>query len=565
MSARGLLAAALVLTACRPTPEPPVAPAHARSPSGLEEPRRWLEALGLELRGGPLPVATVSEEEAAAELSRRSDALWPEDRVRNVLGLMWMMLGDGALGVDPQAVRAGMRLGATKPALAYYGRDRIAVIDKEAASLAPTPLLLTHELVHAYQDEQLPGGVFEALESSTSIDALATRQLTLEGHAEFVSMAAFLRGRTGSLDGLSPALFDPGAARLSSPSAALVYERGALAMLQVYRRGGLDAVEALLREVPPSSEQLLHPAKLGRDAPTVIAPPEIPGAQLVSSDTVGELTLRNLMSARIVDDTVLTPAATGWDGDALLWYETGDGLPMLVWRTVWDREEDVEQFAAAWEALGDPPAASCMLADGRRLDFVVLPPALTKEEAEAIAQALPVPPLPPTDGAASTADAEQQALADLATAFDVTDGTAHMRGTPIRVELPERWGVFHAHGVPFLRGPMKNGFGDNLIIAQTPNVMGFTLDDVAHETVQQLRDVLGAQILREERLQVAGFEAWLLESQGHEAGSQLEMRQIRVVFFTDTHEVALTFSTVPTRWPTVGPIFARMIDSLAPA
>lgn len=555
-----------LLAACKPAPvmEPP-APTHAAAASPLEEPQRWLEDIGLTFRGGPLPVVTVSEAEAAAELSRRSDALWPEDRVLNIMGLMWMMLGDAALGVDPEIVRAGMRLGATKPALAYYGRERIAMIDKEATSLAPTPLLLTHEMVHAYQDEQLPGGVFEALESSPTIDVLSTRQLTLEGHAEFVGMAAFMQGRTASLERLSPAVFDPGAARLNSPSAALLYERGALAMLHVYRQGGMDAVDALLHDPPPSSEQMLHPAKLGRDAPTVIPVPEIPGARLTSSGTVGELTLRNLMSARIVDDTVLTPAATGWDGDTIVWYEDSDGLPMLVWRTVWDREEDVQQFASAWEGLGDPPAASCMLADGRRLDFVVLPPRRTKEEAEAIAQALPVPPLPPSDGAESTAEAEREALADLAGAFVVTGNTVRMRGVPVRVDLPKRWGVFHAHGVPFLRGPMKNGFGDNLIVAMTPNVMGFTLDDVARETVEQLRDVLGSQILREERLEVAGFDAWLLESQGHEAGSQLEMRQIRIVFFTDTHRVALTFSTVPTRWETVGPVFAQMIQSLAPA
>lgn len=555
-----------LIAACKPTPTvEPAAPAPAESPSALDEPRRWLEDLGLAFRGGPLPVVKVSEAEAAEELSRRSDALWPEDRVLNVMGLMWMMLGDAALGVDPEAVRVGMRLGATKPALAYYGRERIAMIDKEATSLAPTPLLLTHEMVHAYQDEQLPGGVFEVLESSPTIDVLSTRQLTLEGHAEFVGMAAFMKGRTASLERLSPAVFDPGAARLNSPSSALLYERGALAMLHVYRSGGMKAVDALLHGPPPSSEQMLHPAKLGRDLPTPIPAPALPGARLTSSDTVGELTIRNLMSSRIVDDTVLTPAATGWDGDTIAWYEDDDGLPMLVWRTVWDREEDVQQFASAWESLGDPPAASCMLADGRRLDFVVLTPRHTKAEAEAIAQALPVPPLPPSDGAETTAAAEREALQDLETAFVVTGKTVRVRGAPIRIELPKRWGVFHAHGVPFLRGPMKNGFGDNLIIALTPNVMGFTLDDVARETVVQLRDVLRSEIIREERLQVAGFDAWLLESQGHEAGSQLEMRQIRIVFFTDTHRVALTFSTVPTRWPTVGPIFTRMIESLAPA
>ena len=217
VSARVLLLAASVLLDCGPktttTPEPSPPRAIPAKASPLEEPQRWLEALGLTFRGGPIPVAKVSEAEAVAELSRRNDAVWPEDRVLHILGMMWLLLGDAALGVDIEVVRQGMRQGASKPAIAYYGRERIALIDKEAMSLAPTPLILTHEMVHAYQDQQLPGGVFETLQSARTIDELSTLQLTLEGHAEFVSLAAFVAGRGVPPERLTPAFFDPGSSR----------------------------------------------------------------------------------------------------------------------------------------------------------------------------------------------------------------------------------------------------------------------------------------------------------------------------------------------------------------
>ena len=563
MSARALSLTACLVLGCKTAAGAPSPEAPAES-SPLDAPQAWLEALGLTFEGPAIPVAKVSEAEATAELSRRNDAVWPEDRVLHILGLMWLMLGDDALGVDIAVVRQGMRQGASRPALAYYGRDRIALIDKEATALAPTPLLLTHELVHAYQDQQLPQGVFDTLRSADTIDELSTLQLTLEGHAEFVGMAAFVAGRGVALDRLTPAFFDPGSARLENNSAAFLYERGALAMLETFGREGMDGVDALLRAPPPSSEQLLHPIKLGRDAPTPIAVPQLPGATPRLWSTVGELTIRNLLASQIFDEALLVRATTGWDGDAIIWYEGEDG-PLLVWRTVWDREEDVDQFLAAWQQFGHSPQASAIVADERRIDFVALPPGHTEAQAQAIAGALPTPPLPPSDGGQSTATAESAALADLEAKFEIRAGMVEIQNSDVRIPIPKDWAVMRSRGVPFLRGPMIRGFGDNVIVWATPNLLGFTLDDVARQTRVQLRDVLGATILGEERRPVACHDAWILESQGHEPGSSVELRQLRVVFFTETHRVVMTFSAHPDRWGTRGPLFRDMIEHLEPA
>ena len=563
VSARALLLTACLAAGCRATAHNP-APIAPREPSPLDAPRSWLEALGLTLEGATIPVVKVSEAEAMAELSRRNDALWPEDRVLHIVGMTWLMLGDEALSVDIEMLRQGMRQGAARPAIAYYDRERIALVDKEAAALAPAPLILTHELVHAYQDQQLPGGVFETLQRADTLDALSTLQLTIEGHAEFVSTAAFVAGRGVDLRRLTPAFFDSGVGHLDNPSTSFLYERGALAMLGTFTHDGMRGVDALLRAPPSSSEQLLHPAKLGQDAPTRIDVPVIPGATPQRSSTIGELTLRNLLASRIVDEGLLLRATTGWDGDTLTWYE-GETGPLLVWRTVWDREVDVDQFLEAWQQFGQSPSASAIVADGRRIDFVALPPGHTEEQAHAIAGALPTPPLPPADGAASTTTAERAALADLASKFAIRGGRVEFRHSGVRIPIPTDWGVVHSRGVPFLRGPMIQGFGDTVVVSATPNLLGFTLDEVARETLITLRDVLGAAILEEERRSVACHDAWLLESRGHDAGSQLEMHQIRLVFFTQTHRVSITFSALPDRWGTRGPLFREMIAGLEPA
>ena len=165
----------------------------------------------------------------------------------------------------------------------------------------------------------------------------------------------------------------------------------------------------------------------------------------------------------------------------------------------------------------------------------------------------------------STTAAERAALAELEAKFQIRSGKVEIQHSEVWIPIPEQWDVMRSRGVPFLRGPMIDGFGDNVLVWATPNLLGFTLDDVARETIAQLRDVLGAQILGEERLTVACRDAWLLESQGHEAGSPIEMHQIRLVFFTETHRVVLTFSAHPDRWSTRGPLFREMIEGLEPA
>lgn len=557
MRAHGLLFAGWVALGCRPpdaTPAPPDPPAR----SLLDEPIGWLEALGLSFSGPPIPVAHVSPFEAAAELGRRSDATWSDARVLHVYGLMWLTLGDEALGVDVEVLREGLRSGATRPALAYYGRDRIAVIDKEATSLVPQPALMAHELVHTYQDQTLPIGVFEALLATDTVDDLSVLQLTFEGHAEFVGLAAYLSGQGVPLQSLSAEVFDPGPARIQNPTASLLYERGALAMLSAFERGGLAAVDALLRDPPLSSEQLLHPCKLGTDAPTNIAIPTLPGAKAGPSTTVGELALRNLLAARILDEALLSEATTGWDGDRLTWYETPQGT-MLVWRSIWDRPADVEQLLVALDGFGTRPASSAVVVDGRQLDIVAMLPPGTGAQARRFAQALPRPRPPASDGATSTAEAERTTEARRQRRAVVVDQRVTVEHSGVRIPIPPGWTVQRLRGIPFLRAPMREGFGDNVLVYTAPTVLETSLPQVAATLRVQLCEGLEHACLREETTVVAGREAWLLESVGREADGTLELHQLRVVFFTPTHRVIVVFSASPEHWSDVGPVFADQL------
>ncbi len=564
-----LLPIAVVLVGgCTPKPhETPTTPPPSQPPARqteIDQARGWLRDFGLEFTGASIPVVTVSQAEAAAELGRRADSMWPDERVEHVYGAMWLLLGNEVLSVDPDVVRAGMKLGATQPTIAYYGRQRIALIDKEAMGLAPRDLILTHEVVHAYQDQQIAGGIFERLATADSIDALTAMQLAIEGHAQFVGMAAFLGARGVAPERITPSFFDSGTARIASPGVSALYERGAVAMLAAYRRGGLPAIDALMKAPPATSEQMLHPQKVGRDEPTIIEVPEILGAQLRWKGSLGEFMMQNLLATKIPDRHRVVIATTGWDGDAIAWFDTKTG-PVLIWRTVWDRPEDAEQFFEALSTVESLSQTADAWVEGRTVDIVVLAPPASPEDGRSLLESLPPLTLGPSDGARSTQNAEREYLAQVAAAMRVVDGGVQIRDSGVRIPVPKDWQVLEIQGAPVIRAPMVDGFGDNILVNVTPNLLGFTLDAVETETLRQFNDVLGATVVDHRRTSIAGREAWVVETVGHEAGSNVELHQVRAVFFTQTHRVIVTATARPDRWSALESVFASVFEGITRA
>jgi hypothetical protein len=358
-------------------------------------------------------------------------------------------------------------------------------------------------------------------------------------------------------------MFHAGAMRITSPGSAALYEQGALAMLAAHRAGGWKRVASLWREPPSTTEQMLHPQKLGRDPPTAIAAPEIDGATLRWDDTIGELMLRILLSQHM-DEPKAVVATIGWDGDRLAWYDTDAG-PRLVWRTAWDRPVDGAQFIAALLSIPTLSDTAVFLRHEQIVDVVVAGPPGTGPDAQALCEGLPPLRQPGPDAAQDTARIEAAYLAEVETRARVEHGRFHVRDTGVLIPIPDGWNALRVHGANVLRGPMIDGFGDNLVIDTSPNLLGFTLDQVEKATLEQLEAVLRSKILRDERREIGGRPALLIESLGHEAGSTMELHQLIVVFFTKTHRVVITMSAKPDRWTRLAPVFETLVDGIEAA
>ncbi|MGH1342108.1 MAG: hypothetical protein ACRBN8_11180 [Nannocystales bacterium] len=566
-----LLALTVAVAACsasRPTAPAPIPPAPLNPVDGNPEPdvqeiRRWLQEFGLQLSDAPLPIVKVSEADALAELGETGDRMWPEVRVEQLRALMWILLGDVARNADTGLIRTGLRAGSSQNALAYYRPERIALIDKEAMDMSPRDFILTHEVVHAYQDQLLGGQLFERLANTATIDALSAQQLTVEGHATFVGTAAFMGSRGVTPDQLTPSLFDAGSGKIVAPGSSALYGRGAIAMLVAFERGGQRAIDELLLSPPVTSEQMLHPSKLGRDAPTPIASPQLPGHDPIWVGSIGEFTMQNMLAVKIPDRHQVILATTGWDGDAIARFELPQG-PAVVWRTVWDRPEDAAQFVDAIHGIESISPSIALVVHGRGVDVAVMAPPATVEDSRALAKQLQPLHLGVSDGAASTRQAEQDYVTQASNAVRVIDGGAVWRDSETSIPIPPGWNLVAVHGVPVLRGPMVENFADNILVDVSPNLLGFTLEAVEVETLRLFEDVLQSQVLAHGPRALGGRKAWVVETLGHETGSSVVLHQIRAVFFTATHRVLVTATAKPERWTELAPVFESVLAGLEP-
>lgn len=262
-------------------------------------------------------------------------------------------------------------------------------------------IISAHELCHALQDQRFD--LFRFMQEDTAAirdnaDASLARQCLVEGEATLV-MTIWMMMRQAGIDdpdiaaplaalgiGAQAALtfdqivamaesglgqMDPALAGLAGDMSKLkdfprffvetlyaVYIQGAVMVNRVKSEGGWEAVTALYRDPPRSTEQVLHPEKLGPggDAPFDVRMPELAarlpaGWRLREEDVLGELGLSILLSRWQPDgaDPSLPPsAAAGWDGDRYYYFADEGGGELLVWQTVWDTPGDAAEFAVAY-------------------------------------------------------------------------------------------------------------------------------------------------------------------------------------------------------------------------
>lgn len=171
-----------------------------------------------------------------------------------------------------------------------------------------------------------------------AMDIAAYDRMMKEQASSFPNLDADLKASMESVGQLPPAIVGP---LLAS------YMKGAAAVLAAYDQGGWPAVDALYRDPPQSTEQLLHPTtKLfpKRDLPRRITLAKLSGQEL-TTNTMGELLWSVYFNVWGVTD-----ASEGWGGDHYAVVKRSDGTLLAFFATAWDTEQDAKEFAASYEA-----------------------------------------------------------------------------------------------------------------------------------------------------------------------------------------------------------------------
>jgi len=250
--------------------------------------------------------------------------------------------------------------------IAFYDRERRHIVvqnsqprtkqeaDKQLGTLA-------HEIEHALQDQSFPR---PNVDSISGMDEQLAYRAVLEGDA-MLAMVAFQAADHGipfsrAIRRLSDVVrtipihqfvqSERGkalqtASPLTRERLLFPYHAGAGLVADLYRAGGLSLVNTLFTITPKSTEQVLHADKyLAGELPVPVKlPPTPPGARIVSSDTLGELQIRVLLSECAPVDQA-GKAAAGWAGDRYTLLAGTDGSAGLLWTTTWDTEADAVEF-----------------------------------------------------------------------------------------------------------------------------------------------------------------------------------------------------------------------------
>lgn len=279
---------------------------------------------------------------------------------------------------------------------AYYNPESktfyVVRADLPAETMRPT---VVHELAHALQDQRFGlEARMEALRKSGNEDEENAFRFLAEGEATYVmtlgalrdlsidpeankasvdtaveatallgreAIAAQIEALAGTLDAESLASMK---AVLSYPDYLFrllldPYYVGQSVVHRAYRRGGWAAVNALWKNPPLSTELFLHPEKLDsgkRDEPVKVTVPDLsaalgPGYAPACENTLGEMETEVLLEAALPEpsDRIARArrAAGGWGGDRYRAFEKEGNGTVVVWKTVWDTEQDADQFGEA--------------------------------------------------------------------------------------------------------------------------------------------------------------------------------------------------------------------------
>jgi hypothetical protein len=273
----------------------------------------------------------------AALLDRMKKELALDLEPELLQGSTELLFALGAAPADLDYLGCSLALLGTQLAGFYDPRAKELVL-LDDLGMEAQEVTLWHELVHGLQDQHYDLKRLMKWEAGRG-DALAAVQALAEGDATSGMMDVMLlpRGQTaldvpeGMLSG-SLAMMEAmpeiaSVPRILKRSIVAPYVDGVAFVNALRRGGGWAAVDAAWRDLPTTSEQILHPEKyraheLGESVPPPPAPTGGPD-RIIYWDVLGEQALR-LAFEEWVPRVTAAEAAAGWAGDAVAVFAAGD-------------------------------------------------------------------------------------------------------------------------------------------------------------------------------------------------------------------------------------------------
>ena len=238
--------------------------------------------------------------------------------------------------------------------------------------------VMAHELTHALQDQHFDLKRLDKLPKHESDASLAAHAL-VEGDAMVLMTQYVMRSPARQLAMLkslvmggagSTEQYDK-APRVLRETLVFPYVQGSAWAGQLYRRGGWELISASYRNLPQSTEQILHPEKyFTPEAPVKvsfksIAPALGKGWRVADHDVNGEWGYYLILDQFLESKETSQKAAEGWGGDRFALY-TGPGKSdvLLTQKSVWDTEADAREFFEAYSRRTSRRYAAEPLAPG---------------------------------------------------------------------------------------------------------------------------------------------------------------------------------------------------------
>lgn len=221
--------------------------------------------------------------------------------------------------------------------------------------------VMSHELTHALQDQHFNLSRFQSWPDGDGDAELAAHAL-VEGDATLVMMQYIMRkpermrefmSSMGGSGAVSNEKIES-APRVLRETLLFPYLQGVQFVTKLYASEGWKTVSAAYLDLPKSTEQILHSAKyFNREAPVKVDMPDVSGIlgkgwKRIAYDTNGEWSYYLFLDEYLKSTEESERAAAGWGGDRYAVYEGPTSQVMLAQLTVWDTEQDANEFYAGY-------------------------------------------------------------------------------------------------------------------------------------------------------------------------------------------------------------------------